>query len=226
MKTSNIILSTLIGSITLLIVTGAMQLRITGALKSPGAEQVYADTDLAPFKYLVIRKALNLSISPSDKAKITIYNAAGQGNPNVRYHQEGDTLFIDEIAFNTGDRTLFVVVTTPPQNVVSIRGKNSTFALKDFPAEMLRVELDESKLSVGGQNGLRVGTLKISGINNSEVYISEVRLDTLDLSLDHSEGNISGAITKLKGSMINHASLTARDVNDIEFKKDSTSILR
>jgi hypothetical protein len=220
------ILSTLIGSITLVIVTGAMQLRFTGDLKSPFAEKVYSESDLNGFKYLVIRKAINLSISASEQTRITIYNAEGQGKPNVRYHQDGDTLFIDEIALNPGDRTLSVVVKAPPRNIISIRSENSAFELSDFPTQMLLIDLDESRLSLNGRNDLRVGTLKISGINNSELNINEVQLDTLDLTLDHSEGNIQGAIMKLRGSMVNHASLTARDVNDIEFKKDSSSTLR
>lgn len=223
MKTSNIILSSVIGSITLVIVCGFMQLRLTGETSSRYTEQVYADIKLSEFRYLVIKDAVNLTIRPADEVKLLIQNASGQDKPDVAYHESGDTLFIDRIKFGPEDRTLFVTIKTPVKTLEWIGAENAAFSITDFPIRYLNVDLAHSRMTIHAENPVNMGTLKITGENDSHIHAYQVMIDTIDLHLDQSEAMIQSKINKLKGAMMNNSSLNARDVDEFAFRKDSTS---
>lgn len=132
MKTSNIIITSLVGSITLIILASFLQLRLTGAKKSQYAEQVYSAVDLAAFKYLLIRESLNVSIIPShNTARLVIRNARGQEKPIVDYRQKGETLFIDRVKFGRNDRTLTVTIHVPDGELQWIKASGAMFAIHD-----------------------------------------------------------------------------------------------
>ena len=225
MKTSNTILITLIGSISLIIVAGAMQLRFTGIEKTKLAEQLFLSSDLTEFKYLVIRESVNLTVAHSDETKLMVWNAPGEEKPAVRYHFTGDTLIIDQIKFGSHARTLAVTINTPSQNIEWIDVENSEFSLKDFAVKSLAIKLSGSRLNLYAEKTLKAGKLKITGIGDSYIDAYNVQLDTLELHLDKSQARISVPIGKLKGAMVNNASLFIQDVADIEFRKDSSSRL-
>ncbi|MEX2232486.1 MAG: hypothetical protein WD824_10015 [Cyclobacteriaceae bacterium] len=222
MKTSNIILLTMIGSITIVIISGALQLRFTGLKKSEYAE---ASTihDLKEFRYLVIRQSLNLAIATSETTNLVIRHAKDQNRPVVRYREAGDTLFIDEIKFGQGSRTLSVTLKTPLKNLKWITARDAAFSLQDFPSDFLHIDLNNSRLYISGENQVKMGTLEIKAVNQSHVDGNNVQVDTLEVDLDHSELRMPDNIYKLKGSIKNHATIHAPQVTEIEFRKDSLS---
>jgi hypothetical protein len=223
MKTSNIILTTLIGSITFVIVTAFLQVRLTGEKKGKFTEQVYLDEDLPVFKYLVIKNAMNLQVMSAPQSKIIVTQGKGESNPRIKYHQQGDTLFIDEIGFGQDSWSLFVRLQTPSENLQLIHAYNSGFSISDFTSNSLRVMLDNSRLDIGDNDDSTIRSLDINGINNSSVDAHQGKLDTVLLNLDHSEARFSASIKKLKAAMANHSSLSSENVGDLEVKKDDSS---
>lgn len=222
MKTSNILLLVLIGSVTCAIVAGAMQMRFTGAKRSAYVEDSAA-IDLNDFRYLVIRKSLNLEIIPSEKTQLVIRHGKYESKPVIQYHQKGDTLFLDEIQFGHESRTLSVTIETPLANLKWINADNSHFSMKDFPARSLRIELAHSRFYFYGENTIRIGSLAITGIDGSVINTHMVEIDTVELYLDRSEARMPDRIGKLRGSMTNNAVVFAPEVRDIELRKDSLS---
>lgn len=226
MKTSNIILSTLIGTITLVIISGALQLRLTGEKKLDYVDKVYSETSLSDFKYIIIKESTNLNIISSNESKLQVYFPPGEKKPQVLFHQQGDTLFIDHIRMGANDRSLFVNVKTPVENVLWIQAKNAAFSVSDFPAKALTIDLNNSRLSIHANSTLKMGTLNINAMENSQIDSHDVSIDTLTIHLDQSQARLPVSIHKLRGTMSHSSSLFANDVSDIEFKKDSSSHLQ
>ncbi|MEX1238622.1 MAG: hypothetical protein WEB30_02865 [Cyclobacteriaceae bacterium] len=225
MKTSNIILATLLGSITFIIIAGAVQVRVTGSKLTAHTEQVLEAIDLRDFKYLVIQKSINLTIAPSEKSQLEIRSATGEKRPRVNYRQVGDTLFIDGIEFGPEGRSLVVILKAPLNNLELIKAEEANFALQDFPGATLDVDLNRTSFNLRSTDASTIGRLRISGVNHSSIWSSNLNVDTLTLYLDESSANIPGTIQQLKGSMANNATLSVGDIAQIDFRKDSSSKL-
>ena len=223
MKTSNIILTILVGSITFVIVTAFLQVRLTGEKAGKFTEHVYLDKDLPAFKYLVLKDAMNLQVMSAPQPKITVTQGKGENDPRIKFHQQGDTLFIDEIGFGQDSRSLSVRLQTPSENLQLILASNSGFSISDFNSSSLQVKLDNSRLDIGDHENSKIMSLKITGINNSSVNAHQGKLDTVLLNLDHSEARLSSSIKKLKAVMANHSSISSENVGDLEVKKDDSS---
>jgi hypothetical protein len=223
MKTSNIILTTLIGSITFVIISAFMQVRFAGEKKDAYTENVYLDEHLRDFKYLIIKDAINLQVMSAQQSKITVTQGKGENDPRIKYHQKGDTLFIDEIGFGQHSRSLLVRLQTPSENLHLIQASNSGFSISDFNSNNLQVKLDHSRLDIGDHENSKIMSLDITGINNSSIDAHQGKLDTVLLYLDHSEARLSVSIRKLKAVMANHSSISRDNVGDLEVKKDDSS---
>ncbi len=223
MKTSNMILITLIGTITLVIISGALQLRLTGERKLDYVDKVYSETSLSEFKYIIIKESVNLNIISSNESKLQVYFPPGEKKPQILFHQQGDSLFIDHIKMGADDRSLFVTVETPVGNVLGIKAQNAAFSVSDFPAKALTIDLKNSRLSIHANSALKMGTLNINAVENSQIDSRNVHIDTLTIHLNQSQARLPVLIHKLRGTMSHNSSLFANDVSDMEFKKDSSS---
>jgi hypothetical protein len=79
-----------------------------------------------------------------------------------------------------------------------------------------------------GKRQMKLGSLKINGLNDSEVNAHDLVIDTLYLELNNSHARLpeSVNVNKLKGSMANRSTLLARNMMQIEFERDSTSFIQ
>ena len=223
MKTSNIILLSLVGSITVVIITIALQLRFTGTKKSDRIDVISSEIKLAPFKYLVVHTSSNFSIEASEEVGMVIRNGAGNPTPGVEYRQDGDTLFINRMQPNEGQRSFSFAVKTPVSNLVGIFAEDASFSLMDFDSESLVVDLRKSRMNMQSAKAVNAGNLTLRATEDSHVYTSNVRFDTVEFYLDDAEARLSDRINQLRGSIKNGASVFAPQAFDIQLKRDSTS---
>ena len=222
MKISNIILLSLFGSISMIIIAGALQLRFTGTEKAHFWEETSEVLDLQPFRHLVIKKAWNINIQSSEELKLIISGAKDQEKPRIYFHQNGDTLFIDSIGLRPEHRTFGLTINTPTEDLQEVHALGSYFSIADFHGDSLKITLDKSNLNLRSVKNERIGSLDLIGVNQSSIGTHKVQFDAVKLSLDNSSARF-GHITELKGTISNKATVHTQRVNLIELKMDSTS---
>lgn len=223
MKTSNIILTCLAGSVTLIVTTAFLQLRFTGLKKAEYADKISAKINLPTFKFLLIRESMNLSIVPSYSTSLLIENGKDQEKPLVNYHVQGDTLFIDQAKSVKEDRTLSITLQTAPGNLEWIKAVESAVKLQGYDTPTLTIDLDNSRLSLYSTDSVYIKNLQINGTNHSWVNAYSIYVDSLDLNIDASEVLFHSTVDHLSGSMVNHSKVFAGDAMNINFTKDESS---
>lgn len=226
MKTGNIILFSILGSFSILIIAGALELRLFGK-RNNGDTSFSSDmmketnAGLNPFHVLVIRESINVAIEKGDSLLLQVYRSKYDSPPLLKFHQSADTLFIDQIAFGeNGNKLHAVIQLTDMQALKVIHAGHSTFSMRDIDVPTLTVKLNESRFYVTSE--LKIRNLTISAINSYVMYNSDIP-EKLEADLDHSEVNIQGSVSLLSGSIRNNSDLRLRDIHQITFSKDSTS---
>ncbi|MBA4146321.1 MAG: hypothetical protein C0523_11185, partial [Cytophaga sp.] len=131
------------------------------------------------------------------------------------------TLFIDQVAFGENGNNLHAVIKLKDAQLLkTIRADHSTFSIDDFDGKSLVMSLNESRLYVTSE--LHLSHLRISAIDSYISYNGDVA-DKLEADLNHSEVYIQGDVFEFNGTIKNDSDLRLQNVNQIHFKKDSTS---
>jgi hypothetical protein len=222
MKTSNIILVTIIGGITFTILAGALQLRFTGT-KKDGFSEISSTIDLNEFRHIVVRNAVNLSLIPSPDTKMVIRTGKDEAQPTVQYRENGDTLVIDAILFGHKSRTMSVSIQLPSENLKTIWAEKSSFVIMDFHAGALQIHLDQSRLTIEADHITRMENISITGVAESQFHARNVLIDTCNIQLNNSHARIPDKVMTLAGSITNHSSLFAPRAANIAISKNSLS---
>lgn len=222
MKLSNIILLSLIGSVSVAIIAGSLQLRLTGELKSNYYNKDVDTIRVEPFRHLVIHKAWNVTIMAGEKPGIVIQSASGGVKPSIHYHTSGDTLHIDSVRLLPDVRGFWMSVHAP-EGLTHISGTNASFGLMNYSGEALTVNLDDSRFSINASDTSRIGRLDIIETNGSAFEAHRVSFDTVAVDLVSSQATLDGEIDKLHGAIMNGSRLRAPGATDIQIRKDSGS---
>jgi hypothetical protein len=224
MKTSNIIFFSLVGSISAIIMAGAIQLRLTGTTDNTRntSERKLVDAPLKPFKYLVITETTNLQIKEGAQSGLVV--TVGKNDPDaiVKHHQAGDTLFIDQLAFGEDGRSLTGTLTVNPATLKFIGATKSSFSIYDVTVDNLEVNLDESRFYADASKNMMLGNISVDAVN-SDFSASNVEMDTLNIRLDQSSAYFNNEINKVKAVLKNESSISAPNAGDMEIRKDKTS---
>ncbi len=229
MKTGNIILFSIMSSFSLLIIAGALELRMFGRLNN--GETSYSsdvvkevDARLQPFQVLVIRESINVAIEKGDSLSFQVYRSKYDSPPLIKFHQSADTLFIDQVSFGENGNNLHAVVQlTDTQLLKVIQADHSTFSMQDFDGKSLAIKLNGSRLYVTSE--LTISNLQVSSVDSYLSYNGNIP-EKLEANLDHSEVNIHGSVAHFNGSIKNDSDLRLNNVNHITFSKDSTSSIQ
>jgi len=223
MKASNIILFSMIGSITLLIITGAMQIRFGDHADKAGSEESNLQSqtiELSDFSYVVVNNFdLTLTLAPGSKSEFEIGYEEGFEKPVFHYNMKGDTLVIDSLEWSD-KHAMYHFKLVMPETVASIKARNAFLSIQDCDNDRLQLNLQNARVNLDENN--RFHSLDISGNNRSSVNSYLHTLDSLTLDLDNSQMNVNGIVGKLKGSMQNHSELSIKEVNEFAFKKDGS----
>jgi len=224
MKTSNIIVVSLIASITLLITMGMMEFRIKGVPRGSVAHKPLRtkQTSLPEFHFVVVQDCRNVLLDISEGFNLEVADLPDSVN-KLSCQVQNDTLYIKGLLHpEQGD---FVTVKAPAQQIKMVRALNSQIIVTNFPLDQFAIRLDGSTASLNAQQA--INTLIIEGVNNSRIDVqSSSMTHTLDLTLEHSEIYTFGALGKLKGSIKDQSRAQLKEVAELTFTKDGTSHLQ
>ncbi|MEO5978066.1 MAG: hypothetical protein ABIS36_00085 [Chryseolinea sp.] len=228
MKTSNIILTSLFGSITFFFLAGFTDLRINGTRsgdQQTGAsiEKEFSSTRLSPVKYVVINEATNLIIKSGSQTELVVKIGTEDKDPILQHHLSGDTLFIDKIAFGDNGITLTAELKLNPENLNWIKASHSAFSISNMRIDGLMVDLYSSRLSVNSNQNIKSGRLKINAANSSDFNTSNIEFDSVNVTLDHSAAFMDGAIHDVNAELRNESSLSVPQADNITSHKDKSS---
>lgn len=223
MKTSNILLTTLFGSIT--VTTLAMIIDIGYGGGSPEhTEYDQEDISLPAFKHLEVRdNDRSVIVKAASSGSIKLSTMKGDQMPSIIYHMQGDTLVIDHFE-NHEQASAYFTVQVPYNDLQGISVTNTEVVLNDYPFERMSLFLDNGKVQIYPEERNTLTRLSVHGINHSHVNVSTT-VDTLSLNLDQSSAVVDDAINVLRGSIENSSSLGVRKVDVFEFRKDESSRL-
>ncbi len=227
MKTSNIILTVIVGSVTFLLVTGILQNRYLSRNYASGQTDYNLESravDLPTFKYLVIRNESNVEIISPGKNQMILRYEKGKEAPENAYHVSGDTLYIG----STGDslrNTVYTQLSLPVMDHPLIKGINSHFRFSGFSSPCLAIILDNSEADLSNGQGKGLHTLSVNGFNGSRINSDTFHVDSLQLQLNDSKAYIPVTTDDLSGSIKNHSELNIKDVAHFDFTRDESSRL-
>ena len=223
MKTSNILLTSLLASIT--VTTLAMMIDIGYGGGSPEyTEYDQQDISLPAFTHLQVHdNNRSVIVEAASSGSIKLFTMKGHQMPSVIYHMQGDTLVIDQFE-NHKQVGAYFTLQVPHNGLQGITAQNTEVILNDYPFETMSLSLDNAKVQIYPRERNRVTRLLVNGLNNSHVNVSTT-IDTLSLNLDHSSAVVDDAINVLRGSIENSSSLGVRKVDVFEFRKDESSRL-
>lgn len=228
MKTSNIILISLFGSITVFILAAFTELRINGIREEnkqsqPSMEKQFSAVALSPVKYIVIGETTNLTITRGEQTELAVRIGIEDNDPIVQHQVHGDTLFIDKIAFGTNGVTLMAELKLDPDNLKWISATQSSFSISNMSINGLIVDIDHTRLALHSNQNIRFGSIKINGTNSSDFSASNIEFDSVHLNLDHSSAWIDASAHQVDATLKNESTLSASQADNITSSKDKSS---
>jgi hypothetical protein len=219
MKASNILLVSLIGSITLTILTIITDIRFSGTFHKY-TEYDEKNLDVPTFTHLIIDDVQReVFIEAADSYALTLVTMKGEQMPSVTYQVQGDTLYVNHFE-NHELGAARLVVRAPEGALKRISGKNAEINLSKYPFERLSIYLDNSRVNIYPGAERHASLLQITGLNESRLNSDMLQADTLDIQLSKSFITFQGTVQLLQGSMEHESILGVREVNTFEFRKD------
>lgn len=223
MKTSNILLTSLLGSITA--TTLAMMIDIGYGGGDPEyTEYDQNDITLPTFTHLRVHdNERSVIVQTSSTGSIRLLTMKGHQMPSITWHMQGDTLVIDRFE-NHKQVGAYFTLQVPSDDLQGISAQNTEIILNDYPFERMSLYLDNAKVQIYPKDRYNPRQLFVTGDRHAHVNVS-AKIDTLAVDLDQSSIVVDDAINVLRGSMENSSSLGVRKVEVFEFRKDESSRL-
>ncbi len=225
MKTSKIIFIALLSAIALIILAAIIDVRLTGTRDGDFKGELKSRIQLTQFKVISINNNSNLELVQSDSAYFEITVMKDSLVPKLNYTISGDTLKIADQMVKTGKGAWVSIHVDRQFNQILLRKSNLNLA--NIRSDQLTVDLDQSTLNVNQQNDKKVlfRFLKVSARNNSQFDADDLKIDSVQVELHHSEANLWSAVNTLSGSMADSSRLRVRQPRVISLKRDSSSNL-
>lgn len=226
MKTSDLILTLVAGSFTLLMVTGIIQNRYFGKPFTGQMKEANMDVhsyDLPPFSYIVLQNQTNVSIESSGENKLVVQFKKGMSVPQPDFRVSSDTLYLGSRNSSQVDYATKIRISGLPSGW--IKGINSQFKVRDFVSDRLSLVLDNCDVNIANANGKEVRQMTINGREGTHIISTPYQVDSLNVTLENSKATLPVATKNLSGSIKDHSELNVKDVDHFDFTKDETSKL-
>ena len=224
MKTSKIIFIALLSAIALIILAAIIEVRLTGTKDGEFNGEFKTRIQLSKFKVLNIIGNNNLDVFQSDSAYFEITSMKDSIVPELRYTITGDTLIIAAQMVKIETGSLVSIHVNDQLNQIIL--KKSNINLSNFQISQLSLDLDQSTMNVSQQNNKNASFqhLNIMARNNSQ-FDADIKIDTLQVEIHHSEVSSWSTINNLSGSIADSSRLNLRQPQEITLKRDSSSNL-
>ena len=226
MKTSKIIFIALLSTIALIILSALIDLRLNGKRYMDRKKDFkISKLKISSIRVLCINENNSIELVQSDSAYFEITVMKDSLVPKLNFTISGDTLKIADQMVKTGKGAWVSIHVDRQFNQILLRKSNLNLA--NIQSDQLTVDLDQSTLNVNQQNDKKVlfRFLKVSARNNSQFDANELKINSVQVELHHSEANLWSAVNTLSGSMADSSRLRVRQPMVISLKRDSSSSL-
>ena len=224
MKTSKIILVSLLSAIAVVILTMVIDLRLNGRRESEiAADFKVKKHELKFFKVLYITNSINVTLVKNDSTFLEVTSLKDSIAPKVNFTLKEDTLRISDFG-KTSHNNVSIRIHTG-DSLRSILLRMADLAVEHFNSGVLSAELNQSALRFNQDEMIKshIRLLKIVANNHSEVNTNPFYADTVEIALGRSEANLETISQKLFGSISDSSRIQARQPQEIWLKKDGTS---
>ena len=221
MKLSNKILIGFFGFIFIYLTAVFAEVRLRGAPNVIDDSNSIAETaDISGVTYLVLRDLdETVNVIGSDEPRLELRSFTGNLLPRLKYKVSGDTLTLWDLPSDEMKKVrISVFVSQATLKGMTINGAVAT--VKGLQQELLHISQNGGRVWMFEN---RIKSIHLAASRKSYLDISALGLDTLSAKIDSSEVVISSPLGLLKGSMRNHSFLRMNAIEEIQFKKDSTS---
>ncbi|WP_044206047.1 hypothetical protein [Flammeovirga sp. OC4] len=219
MKKSNIYLISLLSSVTLFIITGAL---VSVARGKPEKNENSFTQKVPAYSYISLQHTnYDVSIATADSYEFKVYLEKEVEQVEIPYTIKGDTLVLSELPKEMAKGMESLQLNLPLEEV-NVIAKSSEIGFNKFKGSSLKLELDGSEGYMRNRVAKGLSNLEISGTNNSN-FNFHLACDTLRLNLDNSNFNNWGDTQFIEGKLTNNAFVTQNNPGETNLSKDATS---
>ncbi|HYW95421.1 MAG TPA: hypothetical protein VE870_07540 [Bacteroidales bacterium] len=222
MKTSKIIFISLLGTISAFIVAGAIDVRLNGQ-SSRIIENKNSHITLPLFSNIIIENSGNLNVIQSDSAYLEVNWQKDAEERDIDHILSGDTLIIIGISKSVEGLLYANLYVSGPINSIILR--NSQIVINRINSSVLSIRMNGSKAWLNDKpNGeLLYNRLDIRATGESYINTGDFSADSVNVTLQNSMANLNIIAGRLNGVLSEGSTMTSRQADDIQLKKDSTS---
>ncbi len=224
MKTSKLIFISLVGTIALLILAAMLDLRINGRKFSDiNSDFKVKKQSLKLFKTLYITNSMNVTLVKNDSSFLEITSMKDSISPKVNFSINDDTLKISDFEKLSHSNASIRIHTA--NSLKRIQLENSSLNLENFSTKELSFNIDHSELwfNEGEPHQSKIDFLEISAKHSSNINGGQFNVDSMRITLQHSEVAVEILAKKLYGTLSDSSIIHTRQPMEIWLKKDATS---
>ena len=224
MKTSKIIFISLLGAITLGILSAFVNITIR-AHHHP--VMTVNKQPLPPFKVIYINNC-RFNLEQNDSSFIETKFPKNAVPPNPDYKMKGDTLVISGFYQTQGRESYPSIKIISTDSLKTIILKNSDITIKRLQSPKLYMEIDNSYVWFN-QDSVKIASfmdLEISAKNHSNINASSFKIETISINLQKSNADLAILAGKINGTVSDSSSVSIHVSGEISLKADRTSTLR
>ena len=222
MKLSNKILIGFFGFAFIYLTAVFAEVRLRGTPNIINDSNSIAErVDISGVAYLVLRDLdYHVTVIGSDHPQLEVRSLAGDLLQRLNYKMSGDTLTLSDLQ-SQGRRPVKISAFVLKSGLKGILVNAADAVVKGLEQERLHISQSAGRIWMSENT---IGKIHIEGSGKSYLNISATELDTLSATIDNSEVLISSPVGLLQGSLKNHSHLRVGDIDEIQLKKDETSI--
>ena len=222
MKLSNKILLGFLGVIFLYLTAAFAEVRLMGTPNIMNDKNSVSETlNITGVRYIVLVAVdKQINVVGSDRSHLEVRSLTGDLLKKLKYKVAGDTLTLSD--FQPEDnQTLKISVFIPKASLKGITVSNAVAIVRELECEALTLSQSSGSVWMSDCNISRIEVNATRGYTD----IAGTKVDTLSADLNRSQVYLHSDVKTVQGSMKEGAMLYLRDVQEIQLKKDETSLL-
>ncbi|OHX67304.1 hypothetical protein [Flammeovirga pacifica] len=222
MKKSNILLISILSSVTLFIISGAI---VSVAKGKPEVNNNSFSISTPTFNHVLMNKTnYSVNAKTGEKYELVVWLEKGEEKINLPFITKGDTLILSPISEELSSKIRFVEMTIPAEEM-EFELKDAQIDFNNYSNKELKIKLDQSSVNMYSYNDNYISKLDISIKNKSDFY-SNTSLDHLNLSITNSSFTNQASIKEVIGEASDSSKVYIESPGLTNLKKDASSKVR
>lgn len=223
MKLSNKILIGFLGLIFLYITAAFTEIRLRGTTYLLDDESSIAETaDITGVNYLILADVKeNIRVIGSDTPRLEVRSISGDLLRKLTYEVSRNTLNLEELNLDE-DQAIRITIYVSKNNFKGMTVKGANVTVQGLEQNELIITQKAGWITMSGKN--RIDKLIIES-SLGHLEISDSHMDTISVQLENSQIRVVSPIKFLEGSASDASTLRMSMVEEIQFKKDESSML-